>query len=217
MIIISLKTESSVGQSGRGGQYRIELSDGSLFSFKNCYLPPEIFNEYLNDPKDAEEREINAGEEAAFRFASACLRAEKAALRLIARAEQCTNGLTRKLEQRGHSTVCVNTVISRLAELKLLDDRRYAQLWLESRLCLTRSPRRLLSALCGRGINRDDAQAALKTALDEEAEFAMLTRFVKRHSRKKGGEGENTARSFKYLLKSEGFSALAIERFLDSC
>ena len=236
MIITALKTESSGGHSNNGSQLRIGLSDGSLFSFKICYLPPEIYNKYLNNSKEAESlqdvltddspereaasevpegREINAEEEAAFLFASACLRTEKASLKLITRAEQCTSGLSRKLEQRGHNPACVNTVISRLTELKLLDDRRYAQLWLESRLRLTRSPRRLLSALCGRGINRDDAQTALKAALDEEAELAMLTRFVKKYSRKKSGKGENVTRSLKFLLKSEGFSLSVIERFLD--
>jgi len=216
MIITALKAESSAGKSGRGEQFRIELSDGSLFSFKNCYLPPEIFNDYLVNLKEAEGREINTEEEEAFRFASSCLRTEKAALRLIARAEQNTQGLTRKLEQRGCGRTCVNTVIERLTDLKLLDNRRYAQLWFESRLRLARSPKRLLYALCGRGIDRDDAEAALKAALDKDTEHAMITRFVKKHSRKKGGEGENHARSLRHLLKSEGFSLSAIEGFFDA-
>ena len=205
MIIVSLKSEA------KGELNRIELSDGSLFSFRVCYLPPE-----LCDPDTIEGREITAAEEAAFRHASACLRAEKAALRLIARAEQCTSGLARKLEKRGHEKLCVNAVISRLSELNLLDDNRYAELWLESRLRLARSPRRLLSSLCGRGIDRDDAEAALKAVLDEDAEMSLLTRFVKRHSRKAARGGETAARPLKYLLKSEGFSPQAIERFLDS-
>ena len=210
MTIVSLKTET------KGELNRVELSDGSLFSFRICYLPPELNNTELRDPNTTAGREITAAEESAFRHASACLRAEKIALRLIARAEQCIFGLTRKLEKRGHEAACVNAVISRLSELKLIDDRRFAQLWLESRLRLARSPRRLLSSLCGRGIDREDAEAALKAALDEDAEFALLTRFVKRHSRKSGGDGEGDYRSLKYLLKSEGFSQAAIQRFFDS-
>ena len=209
MTVVSLKTEAD------GELNRIELSDGSLFSFRICYLPPGLFNENFSSPDAVEGKDINAAEEAAFRHASACLRAEKAALRLIARAEQCTLGLTRKLEKRGHETACVNAVISRLSELRLLDDRRYARLWLASRLRLARSPRRLLSSLCGRGIDRDDAEAALKTALDEDAEFTLLARFVKRHSRKTAREGETGVRSLKYLLKSEGFSPPVIQRFFD--
>jgi len=208
MIIVSLKPEA------KGGLFRIELSDGSLFSFRNCYLPPELQNSRLVDPASTEGKEITASEEAAFRGASACLRAEKAALRLIARAEQCTAGLSRKLEKRGHERTCVNAVISRLTSLRLLDDSRYSGLWLESRLRLARSPRRLLISLCARGIDRDDAGAALKKVLDEETEFALLERFVKKHAGKTGGKGEDVTRSLKHLLKSEGFSQAAILRFL---
>jgi len=210
MNIISLKSEAE------GELKRIELSDGSLFSFRICYLPPEV-NTDLYDPNTAAGREITAAEEAAFRHASDCLRAEKTALRLIARAEQCTAGLIRKLEKRKHDGKCVSAVISRLSELHLLDDNRFARLWLESRLRFARSPRRLLSALNSKGIDRDDAEAALKTVLDEEAEYALLTRFVKKYARKAGGtgEGEGGNRSWKYLLKSEGFSHTVIQRFLE--
>jgi regulatory protein len=160
--------------------------------------------------KNCEPREINAAEEAGFRFASECLRAERTALRLIARAEQSVSGLTYKLERRGHGTACVNAAVSRLVELKLLDDRRFAQLWLESRLRLTRSPRRLLSSLAGRGIDREDAQTALKAVLDEETEFALLKRFAEKRLR-------NIDRSsLKRVLKAEGFSFSAIAQFLET-
>jgi regulatory protein len=138
------------------------------------------------------------------------LRTEKTALRLIARAEQCTGGLIRKLERRGFDSACISEVISKLTELKLLDDNRFARLWLESRLRLPRSPRRLLSTLCARGIGHDDAQTALKNVLDEDTELALLARFAKKYSRKK----DSDPRSLKYLLKNEGFSMAAINQFL---
>jgi regulatory protein len=199
--IISIKSESD--ESLR----RVELSDGSIFSFKTCYLPP-VFN-------TAEGIEISETEEESLRFASACLRAEKAALRLIARAEQTCLGLTRKLEKRGHDSACVRSVISQLCESALLDDRRYARLWLDARLSRQRtSPRRLLIALSARGIDRDDTSFALKEALDDEAEFLLLKRYVdKLQHKKKISNDDNGARSLKYLLKSEGFSSFAIQRF----
>jgi len=138
------------------------------------------------------------------------LRAEKTALRLIARAEQCTGGLSRKLERRGFDSACISEVISKLTELNLLDDSRFARLWLESRLRLPRSPRRLLSSLCARGIAHEEAQTAIKNTLDEETELALLARFAKKYSRKAKGE----PRALKYLLKNEGFSSAAIKRFL---
>ncbi|MDR0444412.1 MAG: recombination regulator RecX [Treponema sp.] len=198
MFVISLKTEAG-GETGR-----IQLSDGSLFSYKICYLPADFGSV-------SEGNEITAIEEESFRFASECLRAEKAALRLITRAEQCTSGLSRKLEQKRHSAACVNAVLSQLTELKLVDDSRFARLWLESRLRLARSPRRLQSALANRGIDRETAQTALKTVLNEETEQLLLSRFAEKRLRK------TDERQLKYLLKSEGFSREAINQYFEEC
>jgi len=204
MTIISIKHESDEGLR------RIELSDGSLFSFKTCYLPL-VFD-------TAEGIQINEAEEEGLRFASACLRAEKTALRLIARAEQTCLGLTRKLEKRGYDSACVRGVISQLCESGLLDDRRYARLWLDARISRQRtSPRRLLIALSSRGIDRDDTSLALKEALDDDAEFLLLKRYVEKLQRKRktNSDDKDDGRSMKYLLKGEGFSSLAIQRFLE--
>jgi len=212
MLIVSLK-------SGNDKETRrIELSDGSLFSFKTCYLPPEILNDNLCTPGTADGCEIDTAHEEGFRFASECLRAEKAALRLIARAEQCSLGLARKLEHRGHRAACINTVLSHLSELKFIDDGRFARFWLESRLRLARSPRRMLIALCGRGINRDDAQAAINAVLDEKTEADILSRYVKKRklARKKHAHEDSGLRQLKFELKSEGFSSHAIQSFFDA-
>jgi len=205
MIIVSIK-------SGDNGVSRVEFSDGSLFSFKDCYFSPYTADSYVDGS------EINAEEEEALRFASTCLRAEKAALRLIARAEQNVFGLSGKLEKRGHTSDCVRAVISWLCESGLLDDRRYARLWLESRICRqAASPRRLLAALRSRSIDRHDAEAALKETLDDEAERQLLERYVQK-LRRKGIKNANVndrgvinAHALRYTLKSEGFSNLAIQ------
>ena len=211
LTIVSLKAGTG-GEAVQEGVFRLELSDGSLFSFKSCYLSsPYIADDY------AAGREISADEEEAFRFASACLRAEKRALQLIARAEQNVFGLSRKLEKRGHDPGCVRAVISWLCESGLLDDRRYARLWLESRISRqAASPRRLLAALRSRSIDRHDAEAALRETLDDEAERQLLERYVQK-LRRKGANSDTEAavRSFRYTLKSEGFSPQVIENFLD--
>jgi regulatory protein len=144
------------------------------------------------------------------------LQAKNTALRLIARAEQCVHGLALKLERRGYDSYCVNAVISELTEENLLNDKRFAQLWLESRMRLTRTPQRLLASLCGRGIDRKDAEAAFRTVFDEETELSLLKRFVKKNSRKpRRGKGEESVRSLKYLLNSEGFSPRVIRRYFE--
>jgi regulatory protein len=225
MTIVSIKAGTDAGRrresagSGRDVPLRIELSDGSFFWFKVCYLPPVFVNESLLVPGLAEGQEISAAEEMGLRSASACLRAERAALRLIARAEQCLFGLRRKLEKRGHEPACVGVVVARLAELELVDDRRFARLWLETRLRRTASPRRLLAGLRARGIARDDAEKAVNAVLDNDAEFELLRRFTVKLQRTlanvKSRAGDyHAARNIKFSLKNEGFSPAVIQRFL---
>ena len=202
MIIVSIKSESHEDIQ------RIELSDGSIFSYKICYLPP-------TRPDVVEGLEINAAEEEEFRFASACMRAEKAALQLIARAEQNTFGLSRKLIKRGHDSTCIRAVIAQLCETGLLDDRRYGRFWLESRIrCQASSPRRLLAALCAR-IDRDDAEAVLKETLNDDTERELLNRYAQKLRRKLKNSDDDSVHSLRYTLKSEGFSSRAIQAFFD--
>ena len=102
---------------------RLELSDGSLFSFKPCYLGAVFFDE----TRYTAGTELSPDEEEQFRFASTCLRGERAALRLVSRAEQTGFGLGRKLEKAGYPRSCVNAILARLRELNIVDDARYAR------------------------------------------------------------------------------------------
>ncbi len=214
MTIVSIKSGTS------GELMRVELSDGSFFSFKPCYLPPVFVDESLYTPGICEGREISDEEADGFRFAFYCLRAEKNALRLIARAEQTFAGLSRKLDMRGHEPACVRQVVSRLEEMALLDDRRFVRLWLAARLNRRAdSPRRLLSSLRARGIDREDAEAGLNAALDIDTEYRLLTRYVKKIQklksfRKIAGQTD-PARALKFMLKGEGFSSRTIEMFCE--
>ena len=140
-------------------------------------------------------------------------KAEKTALRLLARAEQCIAGLSRKLEKRGFDEASINAVISKLAEINLLNDSRFARIWLRSRLRFTRSPRQLLSSLCARGIGHDDAQDAIKEVLDMDTELVLLARFAEKCKKKKKPV---ETKSLKYLFKNEGFSLQAIQFFLET-
>ena len=72
---------------------------------------------------------------------------------------------------------------------------------------------RLLSSLRSRGINHDDAETALNEVLDEETEFQLLVRFMKKYAKKINSKNESEIRSVKYLLKNEGFSSQTIQKF----
>ena len=205
MIIDSLKAENSALK----GELRAGLSDGSTLLFSVFYLPDGKENPAISETG----RELSSAEEEALRFASVCCRAERIALRLISRAEQCSLGLTVKLQRRGLDSAAVNAVISRLFEEKLLDDLRYAELWLRSKLRSRKAPgpRRLSASLAKKGIARDSLGKALGNALDPETEYELLLRFLE--NGKLPGEKKGISR--RAYLKFEGFSSAVIERYFD--
>jgi regulatory protein len=220
MTIVSIKTETG------GESKRVELSDNTFFSFMPCYVPP-VFGDTgpdtANEPYIPElynGKELNADEAAGLRFASECMAAEKAALKLIARAEQTPMGLLVKLEKRGHSGACIHQVLTRLKELNLLDEQRYIKLWLESRLARRAdSPRHLLSCLCARGIDRNYAESGIKAILDTETELSLLKRYVKKLPKQKkfiqfiNRSNADPQRSLISYLKGQGFSFAVIEMY----
>jgi regulatory protein len=150
-------------------------------------------------------------EEETAQFTAACSVAEKLALRLIGRAEQNSLALAIKLEKRGFEAVVAKEVILRLLDRNLLDDARYAELWIRSRLSCGKklSPLRLLSSLAKRGIDRESSQKALKNALDPEAEYSMLLNYVKKSNTSK----KEKTWIQKSKLKMEGFSPAVLDRY----
>ena len=137
-------------------------------------------------------------------FTAACNKAEKVALRLIARAEQNRLGLTAKLEKRGFDAAVTKAVVSSLLDRNLLSDERYAELWLRSRLSSGKklSPLWLRSSLAKRGIDINSSKKALKTVLDPETELLLLEKYL-------GTSAQS--RINKAQLKREGFSSAAID------
>jgi regulatory protein len=213
MTLVSLKS----GTENGAGFIKITFSDDSSCSFKPCYLSQTVF-----DPLSWETgREISSVEEEDLRSAAACYRAERAALRLIARAEQTETGLSRKLERRGHDQASVSAAVSRLVSLGLINDERYAGLWIRSRLVRrggkVPTPRRLSAALRNRGIDSSTAAKALETILDTETELALLRRYVEQASLGAGNSPHASFSGFspRRMLKFEGFSQAVLSIYFE--
>ena len=201
MTILSVKT----GNSGLDGEVRVEFSNGSLISLTEGYLTREFVSVL-----EGGGRELTGPEEEALHAAAACWEAERAALRLIARAEQSILALIAKLERRGYTAEAVKTVISRLSERNLLNDERYAEYWIRSRLLRkAQSPRWLLISLGKKGIDRDSSHKALAKVLDPDSEFALLLKFIETRGNQ-GGEAH------RFQLKHEGFSVEVLDRYFDT-
>jgi regulatory protein len=213
MTLVALKSGTE-----NGAEFiRITLSDDSSFSFKPCYLPGTAPDPFLWETG----REISSAEEEDLRFAAACYRAERAGLRLIARAEQTETGLSFKLEHRGHNRASVSAVVSRFVSLGLINDERYAELWVRSALARrgrkVPSPRRLSAALRNRGIDSSTTGKVLKKILDTETELALLTRYMERPPPRAGNSSKAPPSGFspRAMLKFEGFSQAVIAIYFE--
>jgi len=209
--VISLKTENSgVGFATHAdGAVKVDFSDGTSLLLSINYLSEG------EDPAFLEPgRELSSGEEEAFRFAAACYRAERIALRLIARAEQNSLGLTAKLQRRHFDAVVVKRVVSCLLDRNLLDDGRYAELWIRSRLALRKppTPQLLLAALGKRGIDRKASLKAMELVVDPQTEYELLLRYLEKTRFPK----DKKAFSLKAQLKYQGFSSEVLDRYFSN-
>jgi regulatory protein len=139
--------------------------------------------------------------------------ARNAALRLVSRAEQCTFLLTQKLLKKGFDIGTVKAVVLELVETNIVNDDRFSQMWVRSRIASKPdTPRRITAALCAKGIDRGTAARALEECLDPETEEALLRRFVQK--RLKNLPLETGA--YHAELRGEGFSQDAVRGFLES-
>ncbi|MDR2500742.1 MAG: recombination regulator RecX [Treponema sp.] len=190
---------------------RISLSDGSALFLRMAYLIPLWPGDAMRVPG----WELSAEEGEALQYAARCFHAERAALRLVARAEQCRAVLARKLAVRGYPGPCVAAAIAYLDVVDLVNDGRYARLWLTYHVSHgARSPRALFQGLCRRGLPQDTIKAALQAVLDPELEGRLLRRFLQK-TRRQSKKQSQTSATLKRTLRFEGFSPALIARLLE--
>jgi len=164
-----------------GNVLRVHLDDGSLFLLDVSH--PAVVQLSVGQSPDTELLEN-------LESASELFNCRRKALSLLARAEQCYQGLSVKLSKKGYSREVVSQVLEKLSEAGLLDDRRFAESWVRSRLrSRPEGPSRLRGALMAKGIAsavaRDAVESVLEEIGDEESEGA-LERAWEKLSRRSG-------------------------------
>lgn len=140
------------------------------------------------------------------------LRARWKALELISRREHSRRQLEQKLLQRRFSGETVRRVTAELVSRELIDDRRFAAMWLTSRgKRLDQGRGRLLAGLQSRGVSREAAEDALEEFC-EEADFnAALEKAWEKQQRRGVTEREKVIRR----LVARGFSYRQVSDFLE--
>ncbi|GHU52661.1 hypothetical protein FACS1894200_13220 [Spirochaetia bacterium] len=190
-----------------GDVYTIVLSTGIERVFRLCYVPHQEYSPWV------EGGVLTVDEEYACRFAAECFEVEQAALHLIACAEQSAVNLSSKLIRQRYTRESVQAVITHLQDVDLLNDSRYARMWLESRMgAHINSPNQLLATLCRRGLAHGVAHAAYKLVVTFEKELSLLTRYVSKKQIACEGDPYETFRQ----LQAEGFSSAVLHAFFDA-
>jgi regulatory protein len=121
--------------------------------------------------------------------------------------------LEQKLFRKGFGPQTVSPILDRLSEEGVLDDRRFAELWINSRARRKNEGGGVLvQGLIKRGIPRELAEEAVKVFRGEELYRGAL-RAAYDHIRKKGefSQGEIISR-----LGRKGFFRSEIRSFLDA-
>lgn len=131
-------------------------------------------------------------------------------VRYLARWDRTIAQVEQFLLSKGASAAQTKQTISRLSDLRYLDDRAYAGRWIERRLIRQPMGRdRLLAELQAKGIGEAVAEAAVQEALREIDGDTLAKRALKSWQRK----GRRvTALQAVRLLRQWGFEEETIER-----
>jgi regulatory protein len=143
---------------------------------------------------------------------AAYLAAWEKALDLLARRDHSRFELSRKLRQRDFEENVVDRVLGKLEGLRYVDDKRFAQLWVESRISKKPEGRaKLLSGLASRGVDRSIAMEAVATCFSEAEEDEALERAAEKLVLKSSA----TARSAAASLMRKGFPGAKVFRIVE--
>lgn len=181
---------------------RIELSNGEY-----CLIDREVSSEYsLRAGKELSIEELSEIKER-----SDFVRARERALWYLDHADRTERGLYKKLTEAGFSEKSSAKAISRLCELGLLDDRRFAENLAERLAAQNISPREISRRLYEKGVPRElIKEMAIEQSTDECSQIRALL-----EKKYRGGlENEEKLRKTYAALIRRGFSFGAVREVM---
>ena len=134
------------------------------------------------------------------------------ALRLLSIRPRGARELADRLRKKGAEEGTIEAVIAGLGSAGLVDDNKFARLWIESRMSLKpMGASRLRSELIAKGIDRDIIDSVLSTFKDEMDEEDAALRLAQKKLRLLRGLDTKTARRrLAGFLSRRGFSAATV-------
>ncbi|HEV8338403.1 MAG TPA: RecX family transcriptional regulator [bacterium] len=194
--------------AGRGGHLRaVTLADGRRFLVDAERALPLALTEGMEIEADLQARLAALAEET---------RARETALALLRYRPRSRTELEGRLRRRGVAPGPVDVVLAELTSSGAIDDRRFARLWIESRLAGGRSgPHRLRAELRLKGIDPAIVDETLRAALPPEQEAQLAAAAADRYlARRQSLPVEVRLRRLVGLLRRRGFSTGVIAPIL---
>ena len=199
IIILDLKKRGT-----GGGSFEVTLSDGSSF-----FITESVRTRHSIQPESAfSPRELEEIKEAA--EYELC---KVKALGLLGRSSHTRKQMEFKLLKREFSAETVAGILDFLEDRGYIDDRDYAEAWIQSRV--SRHPEgrtRLYAGLLKRGIHRSIASGVL----DHIAGPEIMARSVKHAAEKMLRKATLSEEILVKKLQGRGFTRLEIRQYLDS-
>jgi len=187
-------TVESIKARAAAESYQVRLSDGSSF-----FIPPEA----LSDLGLHKSRTVDSTLYQRLRDAAQLFAAGQKALELAARREHSRFELRLKLQKRGFEETTIEKVIAKLERLEIIDDRRFAEAWLRSRMRRKSEGRRKLKAgLNAKGVDHRIVDELLDQSWAREKIREALEAAEDKLLEKCGGDQKKYIR----MLMNRGFS-----------
>lgn len=134
------------------------------------------------------------------------------ALRLLAIRPRSVREMHDRLAQKGLEKKAIEPLLAELVDLGLLDDRKFAAQWVESRMALRpMGPTRLRAELASKGVEREVIESTLSKYSNEFSEKeSALSLARKKMKLLRGLEPETARRRLAGFLGRRGFAARII-------
>ncbi len=136
---------------------------------------------------------------------------QEKALNLLARAPHSTFSLRMKLLKRGYDSQKIEETLSWLTEKGYLDDSRFVESWLRSRIDRRAEGRTVLVAgLLRKGVKREVAEQVVNGIVTARVEYANAVKALDKVRRR----GETDRDKLMKMLRARGFSYPLIRQVL---
>jgi regulatory protein len=134
------------------------------------------------------------------------------AVRYLARRDRTTAQVEQYLRAKGAAPVRVRRIVARLSDLRYLNDRAYAERWIEARLAgRPMSRERLEAELLAKGVAESVAGHAIRERLQGIDDETLARRVLS--AARRAGRGL-TLRQQVRLLRQRGFEEDTIDRMI---